>query len=177
MVEQKVEKKKEQAERKGEFSHPDIFGGKLKIFLKGSDPNDPKNYRDLEPEELKIYEENKLEEDKNMADDAGLVTRAELMKRDMDGMKKELEAKIAASREVDLELKGRVQQLDDKVCKGEECYTRIERKQDDMLKILEDRFKSLSEPRFVCRKCNASSIRKGDKACSVCGDSVDVVWN
>lgn len=119
----------------------------------------------------------KSKEDKNMVDDAGLVTRAELMKRDMDGMKKELEAKIAASREVDLEIKGKVQQLDDKVCKGEECYTRIERKQDDMLKILEDRFKSLSEPRFVCRKCNASSIRKGDKACSVCGDSVDVVWS
>lgn len=105
------------------------------------------------------------------------VTKDELRKRDMDGIRKELESKIAAGREVDLEIKGKVQQLDDKVCKGEECYTRIERKQDDMLKILEDRFKSLAEPRFVCRKCNASSIRKGDKACSVCGDAVDVVWN
>lgn len=119
----------------------------------------------------------KSNEEKNMAEESGLVTRTELMKRDMNEMKKELESKIATGREVDLEIKGKVQQLDDKVCKGEECYTRIEKKQDEMFKVLEDRFKSLAEPRFVCRKCHASSIKKGDKACAMCGDTVDVVWN
>lgn len=119
----------------------------------------------------------KSKEKEIMAEESGLVTQAQLMRRDMDGMKKELEAKIATGREVDQEIKGKVLELDGKVCKGEECYARIEKKQDDMLKILEDRFKILSEPRFICRKCHASSIRKGDKACSVCGDAVDVVWN
>lgn len=127
-----------------------------------------------------VYErlERQIEnEEEIMAEESGLVTRAELMKRDMNEMKKELEAKIAAGREADLETKGKVQQLDGKVCKGEECYARIERKQDEMFKVLEEKFKSLSEPKFICRKCHASSIRKGDKACSVCGDAVDVVWN
>lgn len=109
-----------------------------------------------------------------MADD--LVTRNELIKRDIDAMKKELESEIAVGRNVDLEIKGKVQELDSKVCVGEECYARIEKKQDDMLKFLTDQLKSLSEPRFVCKKCHSSSIRKGDKACPVCGDAVGVVW-
>lgn len=41
----------------GMFVRAEIFGGKLKVFIKDSDPNDPRNYRDPMPQEMEIYEE------------------------------------------------------------------------------------------------------------------------
>lgn len=118
----------------------------------------------------------KIKEDNNMAGEDGLVTRAELMKRDMDTMKKDLESKIAANKEVDLEIKGKIQELDKKQCVGDECIVRMEKKQDEMFKAFADQLKALAEPRFVCKNCHSSSIRKGDKLCPTCGDAVIVDW-
>jgi regulator of replication initiation timing len=118
---------------------------------------------------------NKMEES-NMAGEDGLVTRAELMKRDMDTMKKDLESKIAANKEVDLEIKGKIQELDKKQCVGDECLVRMEKKQDEMFKAFADQLKALAEPRFVCKNCHSSSIRKGDTRCPTCGDAVIVDW-
>lgn len=116
------------------------------------------------------------EKDINMVGDEGLVTRNELMKRDMDTMRKELEAKIAANKEVDLEIKGKVQKLDEKQCVGDECIARMEKKQDEMFKGFAEAIKALAEPRFVCKNCHSSSIKKGDKVCPMCGDPVVVDW-
>lgn len=131
------------------------------------------------PDELKKKAReirNKKKEDSIMAGEDGLVTRAELMKRDMDAMKKDLQKEIAANREVDLEIKGKVQELDKKQCVGDECRVRMETKQDEMFKIFADQLKSLAEPKFVCKNCHSASIKKGDKVCPICGDAVVVDW-
>jgi hypothetical protein len=113
--------------------------------------------------------------EENMAED-GLVTRNELIKRDIDAMRKEIESEISDVREADQETKGKVKELDDKQCADGKCMLDMQKKQDEMFKILQEGLKSLAEPRFVCNKCHSSSIRKGDKACPVCGDAVSVVW-
>lgn len=140
--------------------------------------------------------------EKDMADE---VTKLDLLKRDIEQRDKEIGNKVQGVEkvaeglgnkvkdvekvvgEVDTvvkdveraagELGGKYRDLDSRVCKGEECYTRIEKKQDEAFKDIQERLKALSEPRFVCKKCHASSIIKGDKVCPVCGDPINVVWS
>lgn len=127
-----------------------------------------------EAAKLKQLNKFKLTEE-NMAED-GLVTRNELIKRDIDTMRKEIESEISDVRDADLETKSKVQELDTKQCADGKCMLDMQKKQDEMFKVLQEGLKSLAEPRFVCNKCHSSSIRKGDKACPVCGDAVSVVW-
>jgi len=132
--------------------------------------------KDKDKDEVPPKSKSKSKEDINMVGEEGLVTRNELMRRDMETMRKELDSKIAAGREVDLEIKGKVQELDKKQCVGDECIARIEKKQDEMFKGFAEAIKALAEPRFVCKNCHSSSIRKGDKVCPTCGDTVVVDW-
>jgi rubrerythrin len=123
----------------------------------------------------------KLKEENNMVED--FVTKDELRKRDMETLRKELEAQIKAREDVDMDIKGKVQavdskvqDLDKKVCSGEQCYTRIEQNQIQMFKDLEQRLNKLDDPKFVCINCHSASIHKGDKSCPVCGAEVNVAW-
>ena len=138
-----------------------------------SDPIDLPKDKDKQIPKAKA-DKAKIKEEVNMADEP--VTRTELMKRDMETMRKDLESKIAVNREVDMEIKGKFQELDKKQCVGDECIARMEKKQDEMFKGFAEAIKNLAEPKFVCKNCHSASIKKGDKVCSVCGADIVVDW-
>lgn len=183
MVEQKVEKKKEQVEskeveNKGVFSHPEMFGGKLKMFRKGSDPNDPKNYRDLEPEELKIYEERekerekeqerlKLEEERKMVE----LSQAEIDRRD-----REKQERINKEIEFEKNLGDAVKAIPDirkdidtiKVGQATECTTTK-----CVMDKLEELEKRMDDKKVLCQNCGQKKVEVFDSFCPNCGDPIE----
>lgn len=126
----------------------------------------------------------KMEEQKIMADET--VTKYDLLRRDVEHTKEELGKKIeereetdeemgeklAEHEKTDKEIQARLKQLDEKQCKGEECYTRIEKQQADILKMLEEKMQRLDSPLYVCSNCGIGTMRKGDPQCPHCGAKV-----
>lgn len=127
-------------------------------------------------EEKRIQEEKKnpqikkLEEPKFMAEEN--VTKFDVLKEKVENWKEETKNKLLEREKFDEELEHKVDALDKKQCQGEECYTRIEKGQQDMYKVLEDRLKRLEEPVYVCSNCGIGTMRRGATECPYCGVKV-----
>lgn len=100
------------------------------------------------------------------------VTKLDLVRRDLNDTRKEFNQKIEEREETDEELQAKLKELDAKQCKGEECYTRIEKQQADILKLLEEKMQRLEAPLYVCSNCGIGTMRKGDLQCPHCGAKV-----
>lgn len=138
------------------------------------DPVYGTKYLDNEEGQEKLRQEfeqkRKLEEQKFMADEN--VTKFDVLKEKVETLKEDTKNKLLEREKYDKELEQKVDALDKKQCQGEECYTRIEKTQADMMKMMEDRLKRLEEPVYVCSNCNIGTMRKGATECPYCGVKV-----
>ncbi len=112
----------------------------------------------------------KLEEQKFMADEN--ITKFDVLKEKVETFKEDTKNKLLEREKFDKDLEQKVDALDKKQCQGEECYTRIEKTQADIMKMMEDRLKRLEEPVYVCSNCNIGTMRRGATECPYCGVKV-----
>ncbi len=112
------------------------------------------------------------EAEKNMADDS--VTKFDLLKKDVETFNEQTKNKLAEREKENVELGLKVQELDKKVCVGEECNQRIEKTQTEQFKEFMDRLKALEEPAYLCPECGKGIIRRGMKTCPFCDG--DIKW-
>lgn len=173
-------KMEQKDENKGVFSNPEIFGGKLKLFRKGSDSNDPKNYRDPMPDEIIIYEKRererkekeqlKLKEDKDNMAELDQKEKERLKREEVERINKEIEMEknlaeaVKALPETRKELKG-LKEGQEKVCTDVGC----------LMKKMDEFEKKIEGNKVTCQNCG-DKVGVGSSFCQNCGEAIEE-WN